>query len=685
MKKAIYLVAFIIFSISSHAQEENDSSKVLGEVTVRTFEQNRKENSSTAAIAVIQNNNADRYNKTSMVSSFNSVSGVRMEERSPGSYRINIRGSSLRSPFGVRNVKVYWNDLPITDAGGNTYFNQFAWNNFSSIEIFKGPASSLYGAGTGGLILMNSFDKWQPGVSLEVIGGSYDLFNLFTSARFGNKGNQNQVTYAHNQSDGYRVQSRMRRDNFSWQSQLKVSDRQRLTASLLFTDMYYQTPGALNLNEYNADPTQARPAGGGFPSAVGAHAAIWQKNVIAGFTNQFDFSESFQNTTTLYGAFGQVKNAAIRNYERRNEPQFGGRTVFGFSQKKMETTWQLLAGAEFQQGYFNTQVSDNKNGNPDTLRTDDDVNNTILNVFAQADVSISEKWFITGGLSLNKSKVSIKRLNRYPITEQGRTYESVLAPRIAILRRINDLFSVLGSVSKGFSPPTTAEVLPSTGVISTNLEAEEGWNYELTLRHQFLKRRLQVQLTGFYFNLKDALVQRRDQSGADFFVNAGDIQQKGLELNADYTYAPVKNKVIDYLLLRGAYSYNHFRYGDFQKGVEDFSGNTVPSVPANTFSALIDLQLRIGVYTNITYYNASKIYLNDANTAVADPYQLLGLRLGWKKTLQKKYRLNFYAGVENLFDEKYSLGNDINAAAGRYYNAAATRNYYAGIALQWVK
>ena len=36
------------------------------------------------------------------------IPGVRMEERTPGSYRLSIRGSLLRSPFGIRNVKVYF-------------------------------------------------------------------------------------------------------------------------------------------------------------------------------------------------------------------------------------------------------------------------------------------------------------------------------------------------------------------------------------------------------------------------------------------------------------------------------------------------------------------------------------------------------------------------------------------------
>jgi iron complex outermembrane receptor protein len=56
--------------------------------------------------------------------------------------------------------------------------------------------------------------------------------------------------------------------------------------------------------------------------------------------------------------------------------------------------------------------------------------------------------------------------------------------------------------------------------------------------------------------------------------------------------------------------------------------------------------------------------------------------LGWERTIRKKFKLNFYAGADNLLDEVYSLGNDINDPRGRYYNTAAPRNYYAGISFQ---
>ncbi|RYG40415.1 MAG: TonB-dependent receptor, partial [Chitinophagaceae bacterium] len=336
MKKIIPLIAFAwaipLFSISQ--EKIADSTRLLSEVTVTVFGQYRKLSQAGVPVKIIDLNNADLNNKSSLVNSFNTIAGVRMEERSPGSYRINIRGSSLRSPFGVRNVKVYWNDVPVTDPGGNTYFNQFAWNNFSSMEIFKGPASSLYGAGTGGLILMNNLDRWQPGVSLDYVTGSYNLQNVFASARFGNGDQKNQFTYAHNQTDGYRDQSAMRRDNFSWLSQLKISEKQELSATVLFTDLEYETPGALTLAEFNANPKAARPAAGAFPSAAAAKATIYQKNILAGFTNRYEISSSLQNTTTLYGAFSQIRNPTIRNYERRNEPSYGGRTTFTWKNKQ---------------------------------------------------------------------------------------------------------------------------------------------------------------------------------------------------------------------------------------------------------------------------------------------------------------------------------------------------------------
>ena len=682
----LFLAAFLLHSRAFSQQVlMNDSSATLEEVQVRSFEQQRKQSQTAVNAISISFNNGDRNNKTALVSGFNTIAGVRMEERSPGSYRINIRGSSLRSPFGVRNIKVYWNDIPITDPGGNTYFNQFAYNNFSSIQIFKGPAGSMYGAGTGGLIQLYNLERWQPGVQAEYNIGSYNRHTILATAGFGQKENKNQLSYAHDQADGYREQSAMRRDNFSWISELKANDRQKITASLLYTDLYYQTPGALTIAEYNNNTRAARPAAGGFPSAINARAAIYQQNLTAGFSNQYTFNTRWSNQTTLYGAFNQVKNAAVRNYERRLEPSAGGRTVFNYEKKAKDGSHaKYSAGSEMQAGWFNTRVSRNRNGQPDTVQTNDDIRFWVANFFLQGDWIIQEQWFINTGFSLNQSSVRFARLSIYPVNPQQRTYRNELAPRLSLRRNLKNGFAMKATISRGFSPPTIAELLPSTGVISTELEAEYGWNYEFSLMQSLLNKKLRLEATGFYFKLNNALVQRRDISGADFFINAGNSRQKGLELTADY-FTSFRSKWLQYGTINAAFTLNHFRYGEFVRGSEDFSGKILPSVPARSFSLLADVQFKNGCYSNATWFAASAIMLNDANTSKAAAYQLLGWRIGWQKSIRKKYKWNFFAGADNLLNEKYSLGNDINAAAGRYYNAAAPRNYYAGISFQWIR
>ena len=106
---------------------------------------------------------------------------------------------------------------------------------------------------------------------------------------------------------------------------------------------------------------------------------------------------------------------------------------------------------------------------------------------------------------------------------------------------------------------------------------------------------------------------------------------------------------------------------------------------SQTVAAGIDANTKPGLYAKATFFYSGRIALNDANTDYADPYDLLGLRIGFKKHLSKQIQMEIFTGAENIFNEKYSLGNDINAFGGRYYNVAAGRNYYAGVVFRFNK
>ena len=85
--------------------------------------------------------------------------------------------------------------------------------------------------------------------------------------------------------------------------------------------------------------------------------------------------------------------------------------------------------------------------------------------------------------------------------------------------------------------------------------------------------------------------------------------------------------------------------------------------------------------SNFTYNFTDRIPLNDANTAFAPGYRLLAARIGFKKNI-RQFGFNIFGGVDNVLDETYSLGNDLNAIGNRFFNAAPGRNFYGGVSVK---
>ena len=686
MKQILSIVFFIIFSGNLFSQQEKtDSSQTLQEVTIRAFEQNRKLMQVPAAIVTVSKNQLSGFNNTNILPAINSNPGIKMEERSPGSYRLNIRGSSLRSPFGVRNVKTYYNDIPYTDPGGNTYLNQLGFYNIQSMEIIKGPGSSLYGAGTGGVLLLKTNElNWKPGLAVDYSWGSFGLKNFNANAKLGTNDLQNTVNYLQLSSDGYRNHSNLDRKVFTWDLNAKISDKAKITTHFLWGDLFYQTPGALTKAEYLANPKAARPRVGQSPGAVESKAAIYQKLFLTGISLNHKFNDHWQNTSSVYGAATRLLNPSIRNYGRTSEPNYGGRTFFDYSTKVGNNSkMSLVTGAEFQQGISSVRIYANKNGNPDTLQTDDEINNRVFFAFTQASFEFMHGWFATAGLSLYSQNLSIIRLSTVPSVEQKREYKNELAPRIAILKQLAKPISIYASISRGFSPPTTAEVLPSSGIISTDLNAEYGTSYESGFRGTLYKGKIYYDINAFWFGLNNTIVQRRDQAGADYFVNAGSTRQQGIESSLSWQLINNQKQFFSNAKLRLSHTWSNFSYENFKQLNTDYSGKELPGIAPHVFAAGFDLSTKSGVYINVNYYYSDPIPLNDANSEYAGSYNLLGSRIGWKKNLHPKLMMELFLAADNIFDVQYSLGNDINAFGGRYYNAAPAFNMSGGISLRF--
>jgi iron complex outermembrane receptor protein len=406
--------------------------------------------------------------------------------------------------------------------------------------------------------------------------------------------------------------------------------------------------------------------------------AVYNQTFFSGLSYDYQWNKQWSTKISGYGSITDFKNSAILNYENRKEENWGGRTETHYSIEKGLIKSRMTLGGEVQ--FFNSPISnyDNVLGNPGNVQFEDRLSSNLLIAFVQLEFDLPKSYFVTVGSSYSFINYQFNRTSVNPAVSQNRDFDPVISPRVAIIKKVSENLSVYGSVSKGFSPPTLAEVRPSTANYNDTLQAETGISYEIGARGSFLKK-VSFDMALYSFGLDQAIVLQRKINNADYFVNAGGTLQKGAE--AMLTWHPISNsgKSIRGLKIWTSYTLNHYRFVDYKKNQVSYSGNQLTGVVPTILVTGIDVDFINRFYLRTTINYTDRIPLNDANTDFASDYLLAGARLGYSQNIRSKSTMDFWLGVDNLLDQKYSLGNDLNAAGGRYYNAAATRNFYFGV------
>ena len=655
-----------------------------------------------AAVGVIDNSIIRRFNESSLAAAVNTLPGVRLEERATGSYRISVRGSTLRSPFGVRNVKLYYFDIPFTEANGTSPLNILDPAQIGRIEVLKGPAGSVYGAGTGGVVRLEN-QRPTPGrasakAQLGYSVGSFGLRRLVAAAEVGQaNGDYVRAQYAHQQLHGYRQQSALRRDVFALDGQTSPSARQTLAVHALFTDLYYQLPGGLTRAQLAQDPRQARPGTAAAPGTVAQQASYASQSGLLGLTHEYRISDQWRTVATLYGRSTAVQTPYLVDWQRDTGLGGGGRAMLHYRGRLAGRTLRVQGGGEFQASFTDSRSYLNVGGAPTTLRYDDEIRTRTGFVFAQADYELPAGFLLTAGASYNRLRYQIDRVSSAAANPSGygvaRDFRPQVSPRLALLKELTGNISAYASVSTGFAPPTEAELRPSDGSLSRDLQAERGTSYELGGRGTLLGGRLTFDVALFDFELRNTIVSRSNAQGIQLFANAGDTHQRGAEMAASYQLwrqvASIPNTCDvqttgTSLRAWASYAYNRFRFGSYESAAgQPYGGNQLTGTAPHTLSAGLDFSQALGFYLSPTVSHQSTLPLNDANTDYAAGYWVFGSRAGWRRTLAGRLSLDAYAGVENAGDRRYSLGNDLNAFGGRYFQPAPGRNFYGGVLLGW--
>ncbi len=665
----------------SYAQNKADSILTLPEITVSAYPSKPLLLHVASSVSIIDKPQIRDYTSQSLVSVMNSVAGLRMEERSPGSYRLSIRGSLLRSPFGIRNIKIYLDEFPLTDAGGNTYLNLIDVNSINSIQILKGPEGSMFGANTGGVILLDTKSKSDASKAEASIRiGSFGLFD--EQIRFDKEWVHYSVNIneAHQQSNGYRRNSFFQR-NYLQVVQVWNYKKGVAKVLLLGSKLHYETPGGLTLSQFEEDPRQARPATSTLPGAQEQKAGVYNTTLYTGISNEIHLLPVLRHIIILFGSYTDFKNQFITNYEIQRGPTSGLRTYLELGKIMHIVTWKWDIGFEWQQTKSAVSNSDNNYGMKGELQAADNLNATQSFIFSQFSALINTRFEFEAALSYNNYHFNFK--NTFPNAESNFTTKKLNAqymPRIGFSYRITKKLVWRISASKGYSPPTLAELRPSDNIIYSNLQSEFGWNYETGFRFKSLDKSWDADIVLFKFDLRNAIVRRTNISGTEYFINAGSTNQIGLEFQLFREL--IKYRLQGFLRgleFRNSFTYYDFTFNDYSDNMTSYSGNKLTGVPKfmNTGSLKLFFPQKLNLFLSYNY--TDKAPLNDGNSVYSSSYQLFGIKMSWEYRYKESFILQLYGGVENILNVSYSLGNDINAAGNRYFNPAPTRTYYCGI------
>jgi iron complex outermembrane receptor protein len=602
--------------------------------------------------------------------------------------RIAIRGFGARSNFGIRGIRLFADDIPLTLPDGQGSVDAIDLGSAERIEVIRGPFSAVYGAASGGVIIIHTEDGPEiPFVSGRLNLGSYGYRQVQAKAG-GESGPWNWLAnVSATRLDGYRDHSEYRSDLLNSKFRYQFNDGSRLTLLINAVDQpEAQDPGGLNTREVAEDRRQAAPRNllynAGESLDQQTLGLTWHKDVNENqvlmlrtyhvsrdFNNRlpFDVNSNGQGGSVdldrkFSGLGGNYRWTSDLGGDPGGDP--GGRTN------------QLVLGIEYDAQRDLRKRFANNQGTLGDLTTNQDEDVTTSAVY------VEDAWDITPNLALTLGAryddVDYEVTDRTGGGGSGQADFTQFSPMAGLLWSIRPDMNLYGNISRAFDPPTTTELANPEGATGFNqdLDPQTATNYELGMKG-LLVARARYELALFHIDVKDAIVPfELAGSGQSFFENAGRSTHRGLE-------AALSMELLPGLTGSATYTWSDFTFDEF-RGVdgEVFDGNRIPGIPEHLFNIDLAWSHSSGFYAGWDLLYAGSFYADNANQVETEDYLVSNLRAGYRRA-GEHWEVSPFVGINNLFDEKYIGNVRLNASFGRYYEPAPERNVYAGILIRY--
>lgn len=682
-------------------QNTND----LGVIQVEAFSNKRNQLSSDAPVVLKQQSQFKNLgDNVSLQNAINTVPGVVLESRgNGGSQRINIRGSFLRSPTAVRNVKMYLDGVPISSPDGTSPLELMDVFDLNSMEVIKGPAGSMYGSGTGGVVLFRSKSPatYQTSAQTGLLLGANNLMRSTSSVEHDRSKWGIRVSHIAQSTDGYREQEFNRKQ----QATLSLNFRPSAKLKYHFLSTYFNghlgLPGALTKTEAELNPRQA------VAFSKNGNASLYRTRLFNMLSQTWKINGKIENVTGVYFHSTVKRNpygTSLFSSGYKDEGANGAGVRTEFRHNLMNSKIASLTanyGAEIQTDRFRLDEYANDKGRAGQLKYyyNADYNSQLL--FAQLSMNLGTRFSCNAGGSWNHTTHFVKSGTlTTPKPDSTISWPANFLPRVAMSFKLDSLIYVHGSISEGVSNPTIFEQIDPSFIYNwqfaappAQLNPERGVNYELSLKGKERFSGIVFELTAYQLNLTNAILPRDtsifpfvigEEVQLTYYVNGGSAIQRGAELMLQRNFTPKSSSWWNSLNVIATATLQDFRFNDYSLNDVSYNNKRFPGTPGHT--ATLGAQLTCfneHLMLSVQDYWFDKAPLNMNNSVYLPAYHLMNVKAEGQWNVLNGF-LTIIAGVgyNNVLNTEYTSFANLNNGAGRFYNPMQLGNAYGSLTLK---
>lgn len=694
MKRKPLALCLAILPLAAFAEEEVS----LDEISITATREARASAEVPQAISVVGKEALQDKKMFNLKEGLQGIPGVLIDSKNGGfDARLIIRGAGLKAAYGIREVMVLRDGVPLSDPDSFTRLDFVDTQDIERIEVAKGPGNLFAAGSVGGAVQIVSrsvFDETANNLKLGIgTEGTYNAHVRYGKT-FGDQALALTATHR-NMDNDWRAWNQFDTTQTSLKHGLALENG-TLESEISYAEANMQLPGAMNKTLFDEfvrtgeQTTTSEPWRHG-----GRYSKVWFLNskYEAEYGNFTFKPRVYYNTWAHYHPVTGMINDSESwvwnlgtdiegQWRHRGGTLVGGVTVrqertpdsrkYQYASVVTTTSRGACVDSATATGRIVATCSDAKG----RLAEIDDAKSLLTGVYLQESWRPTDRWIVDAGMRYdvidftddnNEMWAYDYRTGIYVpgagITHSEKTFY-LPAPKLAATYRLTDTLHVFGMIAEAGQIPAQSEFASNP-----SLEAPISRNHEVGLKGR--GKGWEFDASVYVNPVKKEIIQI-NTGGVTEYANAGKTDKRGFELAGRLDLG----KQWD---IGGHYGYADYVYDEFSEPVRvgattvnvDRAGNHLPFVPKHQYGVFLGWRPAADWRVRLSSNTWGEYWLDNANTEKYEGWE-------WITNLSVSYARKGHSltlNADNLFDEHYAAEVKKDITGKVTYTAAAPRTF----------